>query len=67
VDTHVAATPAIAVPSVSLDLAAVSAAPSRELELGRWPVWRRLAILIIGSALLWAGLGWVAFQVLKLG
>jgi hypothetical protein len=53
VDTHVAATQSVTVPSVSLDR--------------RWPVWSRLAILIGGSAVLWAGLGWVAFQILKLG
>jgi hypothetical protein len=67
VDTHVAATPAVAAPSVSLDLGAVAAAPSHELRVGRWPGWSRLAILIGGSAILWAGLGWVAFRVLKLG
>ena len=52
-DTHVAATRAVTVPSVSLNQ--------------RWPVWSRLAILLGGSAVLWAGLGWVAFQILKLG
>jgi hypothetical protein len=67
VDTHVATRPAIAAPSVTLDLSAVAAAPSRDIEVGRWPVWSRLAILVGSSALLWAGLGWVAFRVLKLG
>lgn len=63
VDTHAAATPIVVAPAVSL----IAAAPSRELQVGRWPVWSRLAILIGGSAVLWAGLGWVAFQILKLG
>jgi hypothetical protein len=67
VDTHVAATPVVAAPSVSLDLGAVAAAPSREPQVGRWPGWGRLAVLLGGSAILWAGLGWLAFRVLKLG
>ena len=29
--------------------------------------WARLAILIGGSAALWAGLGWVALRILKMG
>jgi hypothetical protein len=66
VDTHVAATPAVVAPSVSLDLGAV-AAPSQDLQIGRRPGWTRLAILLGGSAVLWAGLGWLAFRVLKLG
>jgi hypothetical protein len=66
VDTHVAARPAVAAPSISLDLGAAAAAPSQELQVGRWPGWTRLAILIGGSAILWAGLGWLAFRVLKL-
>ena len=66
-DTHLVSTPAVAAPSVSLGLGAVVSAPSQELQAGRWPVWSRLAILLGGSAVLWAGLGWVAFRVMQLG
>ena len=65
-DTHLVATPAAVAPSVSLGLGAVVSA-SQEHEIGRWPVWSRLAILLGGSAVLWAGLGWVAFRVMQLG
>ena len=66
-DTHVAATRAVAGPSSSLDLASVAIAPSHDASIGRWPGWARLAILIGGSAALWAGIGWIAFRILKLG
>jgi hypothetical protein len=67
VETHAAATPVVAVSSMPLDLGAIAAAPSQKLQVGRWPGWSRLALLIGGSAILWTGLGWVALQVLKLG
>jgi len=67
VDTHVAATQAVAASPVSLDLGAVAVAPSHEPQVRRWPGWSRMAILVGGSAILWAGLGWLAFRVLKLG
>jgi len=66
VDTHVAASPVVAARSVSLDLGVV-ASPSRELEVGRWPCWARLMILVGASGALWVALGWLAFRVLKLG
>ncbi len=67
VDTHAAATPVAIARSVSLGLGPVSSAPPQDLEAGRWPVWSRLAILLGGSAVLWAGLGWLAFRVMQLG
>ena len=45
----------------------VTIAPLDEPAVGRWPGWARLAILVGGSAALWAGLAWVAFRILKLG
>ena len=66
-NTHVAATPVVAVSSMPLDLGVAAEAPSQELQVGLWRCGTRLAVLIGGSAVLWAGLGWVAFQVLKLG
>jgi hypothetical protein len=62
----VAATPVVVVPSRSRELVATTAAPAYEPEVVRWPAWTRLAILIGGSAVLWAGLGWVGYQVLAL-
>ncbi len=59
------ATSAVARPA-SLDLA-VAPAPSDEPAVVRWPGWARLAVLIGGAAGLWAGLGWIALRVLKLG
>ncbi len=67
VNTHTAAPRAVAVTSLSLDLGKAAAAPQKELQVGRWPGWSRMAILVGASAILWAGLGWVAFRVLKLG
>jgi hypothetical protein len=63
VDTHAAATRVVAGPSSPRGLAS----SSREPIGGRWPAWARLAILIGGSAALWAGLGWIALRVLELG
>ncbi len=68
----VAVTPVAAAPSRTRDLArlrdlaARAAASSPEPAVDRWPVWTRLAILVGGSAALWAGLAWVAVLVLKL-
>jgi hypothetical protein len=66
VDTQAAATPVVAVSSMPLDLGA-AAAPSQALRTGRRLGWSRLALLIGGSAILLASLGWLAFQILKLG
>ncbi len=66
-DTHAAATQVAIARSVSLGLGPVSSTPPQDLEIGRWPVWRRLAFLLGGSAILWAGLGWLAFRVMQLG
>jgi len=63
----VAVTQVVAGLSRSRTLNAVAVAPSAEPAVERWPGWMRLAILIGGSAALWAGLGWVAFRILKLG
>jgi hypothetical protein len=62
----VAATPVVAVPSRSRDLGATVAAPAHEPDVALWPAWTRLSILIGGSAVLWAGLAWVALKVLAL-
>jgi hypothetical protein len=62
----VAATPVAVVTTRTRNLGAMSAS-SPEPDVGRWPGWARLAILIGGSAALWAGLGWVALAILKLG
>jgi hypothetical protein len=62
----VAATPVVAVPSRSRDLGATTAAPAHEPDIARWPASTRLAILLGGSAILWAGLVWVALEILAL-
>jgi hypothetical protein len=43
------------------------AAPAHDAAVGRWPGWARLAVLVGGSAILWAVLAWVALLVMKLG
>jgi hypothetical protein len=63
----VAATSVAVAPPLSRDRRVMAATPSHEPDVGRWPVWARLAILIGGSAALWAGLGWVALRILKMG
>jgi len=63
----VVATHVVARPSRLRTLNAVAPAPSDEPVVGRWSGCTRMAILIGGSAALWAGLAWVAFRVLKLG
>lgn len=62
----VAATPVVAMPSRSRDLGVMTAAPAHEPDVAKWPAWTRLAILIGGSAVLWAGLGWVGYQIFAL-
>jgi hypothetical protein len=62
----VAVTGVAAAPSRTRDQGAKAIAPSHEPAVGRWPGWTRLAILLGGSAALWAGLAWVAVLVLKL-
>ena len=66
-NTHISATRVVAGPSSSIDLASPAVAPTHEPDVERWPGWARLAILIGGSAALWAGLGWVALRILKMG
>jgi hypothetical protein len=63
----VAATPVAIVPPRTLNLGAIAVGPSPEPDVGRWPGWMRLAFLVGASAGLWAGLGWVALRILKLG
>ena len=63
----IAATQVAARRSSSVDLGAVVAAPADEPFVGRWPGWARLAVLIGGSAALWAVIGWLALRVLRLG
>jgi hypothetical protein len=63
----VVATHVVAGLSRSRDRGVVAAARSDEPAIERWPGWTRLAVLIGGSAALWAGLAWVAFRILKLG
>ena len=62
----VAPTQVGAVPSRSRDLGAMAAAPAHEPDIARWPAWTRLSILVGGSAVLWAGLAWVALKILAL-
>jgi hypothetical protein len=53
--------------SVDTHVAGASALRGRaKPAAGVWPGWARLAILLAGSLALWAGLGWVAFRILKL-
>jgi hypothetical protein len=61
----VAATHAVATSS-PVDLAALPAPPD-EPQIGRWPGWARLAIIVGGSAVLWGGIAWAAARVLHLG
>jgi hypothetical protein len=68
VDTlDMTATSVVARPVAPLDIGAVAPAPADEPAVTRWPGWARLVILIGGAAGLWAGIGWIAFRVLKLG
>jgi hypothetical protein len=63
-----AATCAVAgLSSSSLDRGAVAGAPSDELQVGRWPGWARLTVVLGGSAALWAAIIWAVTLVLKLG
>jgi hypothetical protein len=50
-----------------LDLASVAVAPPDEPAIGRGPGWVRVSILLGGGAALWAGIGWIALQVVHLG
>jgi hypothetical protein len=63
----VVATHAVARLSRSRNRSVVAATRSDEPAVERWPGWTRLAVLIGGSAALWAGLAWVALRILKLG
>ena len=60
--TNVAVTP-----MPVLDLSAVAIAPPHEPDIGRWPGWARVGILLGGAGALWAGIGWIAVQVFRLG
>ena len=62
---HVAEPRDVAGPPASRDARAV-AALWPEPVVPRSPGWVRMAILLGGSLALWAGLGWVAFRILKL-
>jgi hypothetical protein len=50
-----------------LDLSAVAIAPPNEPDIGHWPGWARVTILLGGAGALWAGIGWIAVQVFRLG
>ena len=63
----IAATDVAVTPMPVLDLSAVAVAPPHEPAVDRWPGWVRLTHLLGGAAGLWAGIGWIAVQVLKLG
>ena len=64
---EIAATEVVASPKPVLDLGAVAIAPADEPSIGRWPGWARVTILLGGAAALWAGIGWIAVQVFRLG
>jgi hypothetical protein len=60
------ATNVVAPPKPVLDLSAVAIAPADEPAVGRWPGWVRVSILLGGAGALWAGIGWIAVQVVHL-
>jgi hypothetical protein len=61
------ATDAVAPRTPVLDLGAVAPAPNDEPTIERWPGWARVGILLGGTAALWAGIGWAAVTVFRLG
>jgi hypothetical protein len=63
----VTATQVVAKPPSPVGLGQAVGAPSEEPQVGRWPGWARLLILVGGSAALWGVIGWAAFRFLKLG
>lgn len=63
----ITATKVVASSRPMLDLASVPVAPPDEPAVGRWPGWIRVTLLLGGAAALWAGIGWIAVQVVKLG
>lgn len=61
------ATDMVAPRTPALDLGAVAPAPSDEPAATRWPGWVRLTILLGGAGVLWGGIGWAAFALLRPG
>ena len=47
-------------------MGAATASPADEPQVGRWPGWARLGILVGGSAALWGGIAVAAVRVLSL-
>ena len=47
-------------------MGAAMAPPADRPQVGRWPGWARLGILVGGSAALWGGIAFAAVRVINL-